>query len=230
MRTVRHPVPRRLAAALAALAALWIAHVGAAALAAVVLRASVEEMSDLAVAVVHGQVVARDVSMDREKGNIWTTATLRIEECLQGGLSGDVRIAAPGGQVGTIAQDVHGAARLEKGARYVVFLWKDPDGRLQSLGESWGAFRVRRDEATGEDVCSNSIDGLSLVDRAGKAAEAKAERLTMPEMRRRIAAARAAREERERKAREEIDRRLAEMRRRAEEQDRRTRGRPGGAE
>lgn len=187
-------------------------------------------MSDLSVAVVHGSVVSRDVAMDKEKGHVWTHATLRVDECLDGSASGDIRVSVPGGQVGTIVQETHGAARLEKGARYVVFLWKDADGRLQVLGESWGAFRVRRDKESGDDVCENSTEGLSLVDRAGKSSDAKPEKLTLAEMRRRVAAARTAREERARKAREELDRRLAEMRRHAEQQDRVTRGRPGGAE
>lgn len=225
------------AAATSAFAALAVIVVFAAATTAqatIVVRASVEEMTDVCRRCVYGTVRGKSVAFDREKGEITTTWALRVDETFLGENAADLALTVRGGTIpkaGTngadLSQDYVGAPRFAEGERVVVFLWKDAAGRLQVLGEAQGSFRVTHDERLGEDVCENRVEGLSFVDRAGKAASAEPTKLTLRDMRRRVADARTARETREKAAREALERRLEAMRRRAEENTERARGRPG---
>ncbi len=227
MRTLR-------AAATSAFAALAVIASATTAQATIVIRASVEEMTDVCRRCVYGTVRGKTVALDREKGEITTTWTLRVDETFLGENAGDLALTVRGGTIAKagrdgadLSQDYVGAPRFAEGERVVVFLWKDAAGRLQVLGEAQGSFRVTHDERLGEDVCENRVEGLSFVDRAGKTASAEPTKLTLRDMRRRVADARTARETREKAAREALERRLEAMRRRAEENAERARGRPG---
>lgn len=236
MRTLRASVT----SAFAALAVIVVFAAAPAAQATIVVRASVEEMTDVCRRCVYGTVRGKTVALDREKGEITTTWSLRVDETFLGENAGDLSLTVRGGTIpkaGTVrgdgmggadlSQDYVGAPRFAEGERVVVFLWKDAAGRLQVLGEAQGSFRVTHDERLGEDVCENRVEGLSFVDRAGKAASAEPTKLTLRDLRRRVADARTARETREKAAREALERRLEAMRRRAEENAERARGRPG---
>lgn len=195
--------------------------------ATVVLRASVGDLADRCDRAVLGRVVETRTEEDAASGALWTSHRVRLEESWIGDGTADLVVSVPGGTLGRVTQEFHGGARLRREARVALFLWRDAGGRWQVLGEAQGAFDVAADPETGAEVCSNSVEGLALVDRAGKRVEPGATRLTLPELRRRVADARAAREDRERSAREARARRLAERRERAARLAALLRGRPG---
>lgn len=218
--------------ALAALAVLLLLH--AVASATVVLRTDVEDLTDLCHRAVLARVESQAVETEADSGRIWTTWRVRVEESWLGGLDGGgaadrIVVSVPGGAAGGVTQDYEGGARLDVGGRSVLFLWKRPDGRYLVVGEAQGAFRVRRDDAAGIDVCENDIEGLALVDRAGKTAEATPLKLSLADLRTRVAAARERRAARDREARAAYERRMAERRARAERSAALSRGKPGGA-
>jgi hypothetical protein len=212
-------------AVLAAALALFLAGTASA---TVVLRAGVEDLASICHAAVLGTVETRSVALDRAAGQVWTSYRVRVDENWLGAPGSTVVVSVPGGEAEGITQDFEGGARLETGGRTALFLWRRDDGKLIVLGEGQGAFRVTRDAATGADVCANALDGLALVDRAGKRVDATPLRTTLDDLRTRVAAARTAREERERAAREAYERRMAELRKRAEESAELARGKPGG--
>jgi len=211
------------------LALILAAAVSASAFATVVVRVGVDDLTDTCHRAVVGTVESTSVEFDREKGRIWTTYRIRVDETWLGGADAAVVVSVPGGESGGVTQDYEGGARLEKGARAALFLWRRDDGRLLVLGEGQGAFHVRRDAASGADVCENAVDGLVLMDRTGKRVDGAPLRMTLDDLRARVTAAKAAREERERAAKEAYERKMAELRKRAERSAELSRGKPGGA-
>lgn len=214
----RRPV---LAALVVAAAAAATAH------ATVVLRCGVEELTDLCHGCFVGRVTAKSVEDERDAGRIWTNYRLRVDETWYGAAAQELTVSVPGGEAGGVAQEFSGGAEFAAGDRAAVFLWRRDDGRLLVLGEAQGAFRIRRDDATGADVCENSVDGLVCMDRAGKRVDAAPLRLTLADLRSRVRDARERREERERLAREEAERRAAARRAAAAVHAELARGRPG---
>ncbi|MCE9637325.1 MAG: hypothetical protein K8T90_16600 [Planctomycetes bacterium] len=217
----------RVSARVAACIALGVVAV-ASAFATVVLRADVAEMTDLCTRAVSGTVEAEWVEHDVAKGQIWTNWRLRVDETWLGATEATVVVSVPGGASGGVTQEFEGGAHLTKGDRAAVFLWKRDDGRLLVLGEAQGAFHIRRDVATGADVCENAIDGLVLMDRAGKRVDAAPLRMTLDDLRSRVGEARRLREERERAEHAAYELRMAALRTSAERHAEMARGRPGG--
>lgn len=211
-------------AALAFVATVFVAT----AFATVVLRADVAEMTDLCTRAVSGTVDAEWIEHDRAKGQIWTNWRLRVDETWLGASDAALVVSVPGGTAGGVTQEFEGGARLAKGDRAALFLWKRDDGRLLVLGEAQGAFHIRRDAATGADVCENAIDGLVLMDRAGKRVDAAPLRVTLDDLRSRVADAKKRREDREKAEREAYERKMADLRKSAERHADLARGRPGG--
>ena len=210
------------------LASVVVAALAGAASATVVLRCGVDELTDLCDGAVVGTVSAKSVVLDREHGRIWTEYRVRVDETWVGAEATDVTVSVPGGEAAGVIQDFEGGATFEKGDRAAVFVCRRDDGRLLVLGEAQGAFKVKRDAATGADVCENSVDGLAFVDRAGKKADGAATRMTLDDLRTKVADARKRREERERLAPEAAERKLAARRKSAERHAEMARGKPGG--
>lgn len=210
-----------------ALSAFALCAAAAVAQATVVVRASVEDLTDRCRCAVVGRVLDRTVEVEPDTGWVWTRHRVALETTWVGSEQDEVVVSVPGGTVGDVTQEFHGGARLAPGARVVVFAWKDDAGRLQVLGEAQGAFVVTRDATTGDDVCENSIEGLAFVDPTGDPVKAERTRLRFDELRSRVLGARAAREARARAAQERRDRRIAARRTRAERLAPHLRGRPG---
>ena len=224
--------------ALPAFAALLL--LSAVAAATVVLRTDVEDLADLCHTSVLGKVVSSAVQTEEDGGRIWTTWRVRVAETwidetrLDAAAGADasgvdeVVVSVPGGEADGVTQEMEGAPRLTVGERAVLFLWKRPDGRLLVVGQAQGVFHVRRD-ADGSDVCENDVAGLALVDRAGKRAEAAPLKLSVADLRTRVAARLAVRKARAKAQREAYERKLAEGRARALRSAELSRGKPGGA-
>jgi len=190
--------------------------------AAVVRHASVEDLAERAVLAVLGTVKGHRATMAPGRGVLWTRHRIRVEKTLIGPPTRKLTVRVAGGRFRRSVSEVRGTAELRDGDRVVLFLWKDDAGEFRILGMAQGAFRV------GEaDTCTNSLQGLSLVDAEGRPVTARPLRLPLADLQRRVKAAlvrKAEREAEERRARERV---LAERARRATERTRSTRGNPG---
>ncbi len=212
------------------LAPIVLATLLAPAVASVAVRATVEDLVDLAGAVVDGTVVDHATTLDAKAGAVWTTYRVRVKATLVGAPAQEIFVRVRGGRVGTIEQETIGAARLEDGERVVAFLGHDDCGAREVIGLAQGVFHVAQDPKTGTELCENSTDGLSLVDAAGAPASAGALRFTVADLQKRVAARSVGVEARRRAVREARDRRFAEWTLAALRHAELTRGRPGGAD
>lgn len=121
--------------------------------------ATLTEKSSL---IVVGKVDSKECKWDAAKTGIWTHYDLTVSETLKGTHEKSREIVIRGGVVGEVGQHVAGAGSLEDGAEYVLFLWKDDDGRLRLQGMRQGAFKVS--EREGVKYAGNSLSGLRIVD------------------------------------------------------------------
>lgn len=138
------------------------------ALAATALQATVALKLDLATLteksslIVIGKVDSKEARWDAGRTGIWTHYELTVSETLKGMHEKSREVAIRGGVVGEVGQHVAGAGSLEVGTEYVLFLWKDDDGRYQLQGMAQGAFAVS--EREGEKYAKNSVSGMTIVD------------------------------------------------------------------
>jgi hypothetical protein len=201
---------------------------GALAHASVTLRAGVEDLALAADTVVEGVVADHSVSMDTAAGAIWTTWRVTVSSTIAGPAASEVRVRVRGGTVGRTIQETIGAPQLADGERVIVFLGPETAGAREVVGMAQGAFHAERDPRTGATAWRNSVEGLSLVDAAGREADSGPLALSRAELASRVVAARDARDAQRRAEREANERRLDAWRRAAERHMRMTRGRPGG--
>jgi hypothetical protein len=201
---------------------------GAYAHASVTLRAGVEDLALAADTVVEGVVADHSVAMDAAAGAIWTTWRVSVSSTIAGPAASEVRVRVRGGAIGRTVQETIGAPQLADGERVIVFLGEETAGGREVVGMAQGAFHAERDPRTGAIAWRNSVEGLSLVDAAGRETESGPLALTRAELASRVVAAREARDAQRRAEREAAERRLDAWRRAAERHMRMTRGRPGG--
>jgi hypothetical protein len=219
-------IPRNLRQPLAALAVLACATLAAA---TVVLRADVDRLAELADVVVDGKVERRSVVFEAAQGAVWTRYEVRVSETLLGTERAVVTVHVPGGRAGDLVQEVSGTAQLKVGHRTVLFLTNEED-RLLVLGQAQGCFRVEKAADGKTLVCKNDVEGLALVDEAGRHVEGAATEMRHAALVRRVARVARKRAEDEERRRAEREKRLDELRERAERNAERTRGKPGGAQ
>mgnify|MGYP006268513889 CR=1 FL=1 len=165
----------------AALASLLLA--GAAA-AAVARPATVEQLSREADAVVQGRVVGMESRWAPDGRHIVTRVTVRVSRVLRGSAGAEVALEVPGGSVGGYGQRVDAAPSFQAGEEAVVFLRRIPGGRSLVHGMAQGKFRVEGGEARPD------LEGWAFVPEALPAGERRAERMPLPELERRVRAAR----------------------------------------
>ncbi|MHB1847309.1 MAG: hypothetical protein ACYCWW_20995 [Deltaproteobacteria bacterium] len=165
-------LPRRLLASVGALSGLALALAFAAPEArAIVMEAlSLEQLTQRADAVVHGQVVGQTVR--REGTNLWTTTELRVAEPLKGTAAGNLTFEQLGGTLDGRTQRIAGDAVFTLGEDVVVFLTKTPKGYVL-YGFSQGKFTVAEDPVSGARTVTQDLSQASLVVRRGEAAPAR---------------------------------------------------------
>jgi hypothetical protein len=124
---------------------------------------SLDELSWQADEVVLGRVLERRARR-AGSGRIVTDTSVQVEDTVKGSSTqGEVlSVTTLGGELGDLGMRVEGEARLEVGARYVLFL-RRLDRTLRPVGMSQGALPVREDTA-GLTVLPGG-QGLSLVHR-----------------------------------------------------------------
>ncbi|MCA8940037.1 MAG: hypothetical protein KDB07_09520 [Planctomycetes bacterium] len=135
--------------------------------AAVVQHFTLAELTAKADIVVHAKVSSESAAWDQGLTKIWTTYGLEVKETIKGAFPAAAQAHARGGSVGRKSQQVAGEATLVKGSEYLLFLWKDSEGRQRCVGMAQGAFLVTTKGQ--ETTAKNSFRGLKLVNVNGKA-------------------------------------------------------------
>lgn len=122
---------------------------GSTARATVLVEVPLDDMIVDADAIVLGQVERVGTQMRvREDGTLepWTVTTLRVESWLAGrpaGAADRVGIHERGGEWQGGGMRIAGTPDYRVGERVVVFLWRDPLGRLRTYGMVQGRYVVR---------------------------------------------------------------------------------------
>ncbi|MCB9934086.1 MAG: hypothetical protein H6840_00195 [Planctomycetes bacterium] len=142
--------------------ALFLALTAAGLQATVALKLDLATLTDKSSLIVVGKVDSKEARWDAGRTGIWTHYGITVSETLKGAHEKSREVAIRGGVVGDVGQHVAGAGSLDVGAEYVLFLWKDDDGRYQLQGMAQGAFAVS--EREGDKYAKNSVSGMTIVD------------------------------------------------------------------
>ena len=153
-------------------------------------RLEVEELTRNSSDVFHGQTVSTEIYWNAEHTRIYTSASVRINETLKGSAKrGDVvKVVQLGGEKDGVMIDYAGRPEFAVGESVVLFTTRTRAGELTIVALKQGKMRVE-----GQTVIRD-FSGLTLLDsgKAGKGlqpAKASPTRLTMDELRQRIARA-----------------------------------------
>ncbi len=115
--------------------------------ATVMVEVPLEDMILGADAIVHGRVIANDVRMSLDRGELEpnTFVTIEVTEWLAGEGGRTVTLRELGGTFQGITTEVVGVPRYAVGDEVIVFLERREDGRedLRTMAMAQGQFRVR---------------------------------------------------------------------------------------
>jgi len=95
---------------------------------------------------------------------IWTRTEFAVMEQNKGQLPATVGVEMPGGVIGHVHARIEEVPRFAVGEEAYLFLWAAPDGSYRILGWSQGAFRIRRDPATGLQTVTQDSAAAPLFD------------------------------------------------------------------
>jgi len=119
----------------------------------------VESMSKNADLIITGKVVEQNSSWNENNTRIYTQATIRVEEYINGNNnSGSIIVSYPGGEVGDIGEMYSHMPRFENNEDVLVFLKKDDKNTNYKVvnGED-GKINVLMDPKTGEKVTTSNV-------------------------------------------------------------------------
>lgn len=136
--------------------------VAAPAAATVVMALTLEEMTTMSTAVVHGVVRRTETTWDDGKRGIWTWAEIEVKETLKGASSSTVLVKQPGGVVYPVHQTVSGAGKFEEGEEVLLFLSPATDEPQAFVLLAMGAGKVRFESGVGPKVARRDLSGLSF--------------------------------------------------------------------
>ena len=97
---------------------------------------------------------------------IWTRTEFLVEEQSKGQLPRMLTVEMPGGIIGHLRSRVDEVPSFAPGEEVYLFLWEAPGGEYRILGWSQGAFRIRRDAATGLQTVTQDSAASPLFDPA----------------------------------------------------------------
>jgi hypothetical protein len=152
------PVYSRRAAATAAIAVVLLV---APALATVVARLDLPELTRSSGLIVHGRVLRRWSAWDAAHRFIWTHYAVEVTESIKGAPAATVTISEPGGVVGRDMLRVAGAPEYADREEVVVFLRRTAVGYWRSTGWGQGKYTVAR-AADGSRRIRSNLAGISL--------------------------------------------------------------------
>lgn len=154
--------------------------------AATLQQLSMDQMSQLATAVVRARVVGSSVSVYPAAGSsiIYTHYKLAVSEVWKG--TAAIEVMLPGGDVNGKKQSFPGVPELRIGGEYVLFLWKSPaTGITHTMGLTQGIFEVAT-QADGSVVASRRQSGELMLDASGHRVADQAISMRVADMKTRV--------------------------------------------
>jgi|SRR5580704_1243779 hypothetical protein len=150
---------------------------------------SMDQMSQLATAVVRARVTGSSASVytGGVSPTIYTHYKLAVSEVWKGAAVPEVML--PGGDVNGTKQSFPGVPELKVGSEYVLFLWKSPStGIVHTLGLTQGIFEVTT-QPDGSIQANRRDSGELMLDGSGHRVADKALSMRLLDMKARISAA-----------------------------------------
>ena len=131
---------------------------------------SLDDLVGEADLIVEGRVLDTH-SLETARGRVVTDATLQVERYLLRSGPAELKVRSLGGEVADRAVYTAGAARLETGKEYVLFLfnktWPDGSDSYLVVGMLQGRFPLTVDPQTGERFIQRSLDGINVIPAPG---------------------------------------------------------------
>ena len=147
---------------------------------------SMDQMSQLATAIVRARVTGSSASLYPTAGSptIYTHYKLDVSEVWKGAATAEVML--PGGDVNGKKQSFPGVPELRIGGEYILFLWKSPTtGIIHTMGLTQGIFEVTP-QADGSVSASRRQSGELMLDGSGQKVSDQAINMKLPDMKSRV--------------------------------------------
>ena len=157
---------------------------------------SMDQMSQLATAVVRARVIDSTASFVTTDGSpmIYTHYKLQVSESWKG--SAVTEVLLPGGDINGVRQSFPGVPELRVGGEYVLFLWKSPStGIMHTIGLTQGIFEVST-QRDGSTVATRRRSGELMLDASGQRVPGPAVLMKLSDLKTRVRTAPAASGER----------------------------------
>lgn len=147
---------------------------------------SMDQMSQLATAVVRARVTGTSASVVASSGTstIYTHYKLAVSEVWKGSATAEVML--PGGDFNGRKQSFPGVPELRVGSEYILFLWKSPStGIIHTIGLTQGIFEINR-QADGSTVASRRQSGELMLNGSGNRVSDQAISMKLGDIRTRV--------------------------------------------
>ena len=147
---------------------------------------SMDQMSQLATAVVRARVTASSASFYPGPGapTIYTHYKLSVSEVWKGAATTEVML--PGGDVNGQKQSFPGVPELRIGGEYILFLWKSPTtGIVHTMGLTQGIFEITT-QANGTTAANRRKSGELMLDGSGHRVSDSAVSMNLTDLKSRV--------------------------------------------
>jgi hypothetical protein len=138
--------------------------------ATILIRMSLEKLSQESPAIVRARCVASSTGWDA--GEIWTFTLFEVEETWRGSVSARITVRLLGGSAGNITSSVAGVPRFRPGEDVVLFLASTPRGDFSVVSWQQGTFRIGRDIRSGAETVTQDTASFATFDPAARQFEA----------------------------------------------------------
>jgi len=151
-------------------------------------RVNLDQLARAADAV--ARVRCTDAASYLEHGTVWTRTQFTVIEPLKGAPPSQITVRLPGGRSGHILVSIEAVPRFRPGEEGVLFLEKLATGDYSVTAWALGAFRIRRNDRTGEETVTQDSSTLAVFDPVSRRFLIEGIRdLPLGEFRRRLAVA-----------------------------------------
>ena len=151
-------------------------------------RLNLDQLARAADAV--ARVRCTDAASYVERGSVATRTQFTVIETLKGAPPSQITVRLPGGRSGHILVSIEAVPRFRPGEEGILFLEKLATGDYSVTAWALGAFRIRRNERTGEETVTQDSSAMAVFDPASRRFVTEGIRdLPLGEFRRRLAVA-----------------------------------------
>jgi len=99
-----------------------------------------------------------------ERGSVWTRTQFTVIETLKGAPPSQITVRLPGGRSGHILVSIEAVPRFRPGEEGILFLEKLATGDYSVTAWALGAFRIRRNERTGDETVTQDSSAMTVFD------------------------------------------------------------------